>query len=172
MPKQTYVPTEADRLTGQNVRALRRLAGETLQQTIDRSGVGISQSSLSNIENGKRSLSLPDATKLAAHWNTTAEKIIIKPVMDVHPSGRIPYKTGEYPTAVATEQEWLGNDKPPTPLFAVPDRPTGSASGDVVGTDPRMMLIDLDAPLTLDEYREQVWIPYLEARYSADQEAS
>jgi transcriptional regulator with XRE-family HTH domain len=151
MPKQTYVPTEADRATGANVRKLRRLAGETLQQTLDRSGAGISQSSLSNVELGKRQLTLPEATKLAAHFNTTAEKIIARDLpVDTPP----------------TEQEWLGNE--PTELFAVPDH----IAAETAYVNSRTLTVNLDNPLTLDEYREQVWIPYLEARYSADLKAS
>jgi transcriptional regulator with XRE-family HTH domain len=150
MPKQTYVPTEADRATGANVRKLRRLAGETLQQTLDRAGAGISQSSLSNVELGKRQLTLPEATKLAAHWNTIPAKIIVTPAEVTPP----------------TEQEWLGNE--PTELFAVPDH----IAAETAYVNSRTLTVNLDNPLTLDEYREQVWIPYLEARYSADLKAS
>jgi transcriptional regulator with XRE-family HTH domain len=150
MPKQTYVPTEADRLTGQNVRNLRRLAGETLIETLERSGLQLGQSSLSRIELGERPLSLPEATKLAAHWNTIPEKIIVKPAEDTP----------------VTEQEWLGNK--PTELFAVPDH----IAAETAYVNSRTLTVNLDNPLTLDEYREQVWIPYLEARYSADLKAS
>jgi transcriptional regulator with XRE-family HTH domain len=152
MPKQTYVPTEADRLTGQNVRNLRRLAGETLIETLERSGLQLGQSSLSRIELGERPLSLPEATKLAAHWNTIPEKIIARPA--------------PAPVTVSTEQEWLGNA--PTELFAVPDH----IAAETAYVNSRTLTVNLDNPLSLDEYREQVWIPYLEARYSADLKAS
>jgi transcriptional regulator with XRE-family HTH domain len=171
MPKQTYVPTEADRLTGANVRALRRLAGETLIETLERSGLQLGQSSLSRIELGERPLSLPEATKLAAHWNTIPEKIIARPA--------------PAPVTVSTEQEWLGNEPATSkhwlgnqnaPLFAVPDKPlyTEAELAEIERSicPPTQLVIDLQNPLTLDEYREQVWIPYLEARYSADLKAS
>jgi transcriptional regulator with XRE-family HTH domain len=163
MPKQTYVPTEADRATGANVRKLRRLAGETLQQTLDRSGAGISQSSLSNVELGKRQLTLPEATKLAAHFNTTTAHII---VTQAEVDATFAPTLNTVSPTVATEQEWLGNQ--PTELFAVPDHI--AAETDYVNS--RTLTVNLDNPLTLDEYREQVWIPYLEARYSADLKAS
>jgi transcriptional regulator with XRE-family HTH domain len=155
MPKQTYVPTEADRLTGANVRKLRRLHSETLIETLERSGLQLGQSSLSRIELGERPLSLPEATKLAAHFGTTAERIICK---------TWPASAGV--DTPPTEQEWLGNQ--PTELFAVPDHI--AAETDYVNS--RTLTVNLDNPLTLDEYREQVWIPYLEARYSADLKAS
>jgi transcriptional regulator with XRE-family HTH domain len=171
MPKQTYVPTEADRLTGANVRALRRLAGETLQQTIDRSGVGISQSSLSNVELGKRQLSMPEATKLAAHFHTTTAHIVVR---QAEVDATFAPTLNTVSPAVATEQEWLGNDKPTPPLFAVPDVNVDDLARALGHTLPpkKTITIDRDNPLTLDEYREQVWIPYLEARYSADLKAS
>lgn len=140
MPKQTYVPTETDRLTGANVRNLRRLHSETLTETVERAGLGISQATLSRIELGQRALSLRDATKLAAHWDTIPAKIIAQPVV-----------------APPTEQEWLGNDK--TGLFAVPDVKLGPGN---------VIVIDRDAPLSPAEYRDQVWIPYLESRYATD----
>jgi transcriptional regulator with XRE-family HTH domain len=150
MPKQTYVPTEADRLTGQNVRNLRRLHSETLIETLERSGLQLGQSSLSRIELGERPLSLPEATKLAAHWNTIPAMIIVKQAEDTPP----------------TEQEWLGNAV--TPLY------TEAELAEIERSicPPTQLVIDLQNPLTLDEYREQVWIPYLEARYSADLKAS
>jgi transcriptional regulator with XRE-family HTH domain len=143
MTKQTYVPTEADRLTGENVRKLRRLAGETLVETIERSGVKIKQSSLSRIELGQRQLSMPEATKLAAHWNTTADKLFVTP------------KRPALLPVVRTEQEYLGN----TPaLFAVPDEDPA----DISVFESSFVKIDRGAPMTPDQYREKVWIPYLE----------
>jgi transcriptional regulator with XRE-family HTH domain len=152
MPKQTYIPTEADRLTGENLRRLRRLAGETLQQTIDRSGINLRQSSLSRVELGQRQLTVPEATKLAAHFNTTPDRIIAKAPEPV------------------TEQEWLGNTEP-KPLFAVPDRAEHIAA-ELAAASGSWVTINRDQPLTPDEYREQVWIPYLENRYTADLKAS
>ena len=38
--------------------------------------------------------------------------------------------------------------------------------------DRPTVIIDRDNPMTPDEYREQVWIPYLENRYSTDAKAS
>jgi transcriptional regulator with XRE-family HTH domain len=164
MPKQTYVPTEADRLTGQNVRNLRRLHSETLIETLERSGLQLGQSSLSRIELGERPLSLPEATKLAAHWNTIPAKIIVKPAEDTPP----------------TEQEWLGNK--PTQLFPMVELTeaeknavsayTVSTISPALRSPERALTIDLDAPLTPEQYRDQVWVPYLEARYSADLKAS
>ena len=150
MPKASYTPTPADRATGARVRQLRKLAGETQTQTVERSGVSFGFGTLCRIENGARHLSIPDATKLAAHFNTTVEKILIRP---------------EPATPVVTEQAWLGNAKDDAPaLFAVPDRPADNVKAEYV--------IDMSNPLTPDEYREQVWIPYLEHRYQTDQRAS
>ena len=140
-----YTPTPTDRATGARIRQLRKLAGETQAQTIERSGVSFGYATLSRIEAGDRHISIPDATKLAAHFNTTVDKIIM--------------------TAPVTEQVWLGNEDPKPALFAVPEPQP----------DPwhrNSILIDRDAPMTPDEYREQVWIPYLENRYSTDAKAS
>ncbi|QPK40199.1 hypothetical protein SEA_JINKIES_68 [Arthrobacter phage Jinkies] len=166
MPKQTYIPTEADRLTGQNVRRLRRLAGETLQQTIDRSGINLRQSSLSRVELGQRQLTTPEATKLAAHFNTTVDKIIVKHD-PIEAAINAPTLNTTVSPAVPTEQEWLGNDKPG--LFAVPE-PKAKSLAEQFDTRPitDFVVIDRDAPLTPDEYRDQVWIPYLEQRYAAE----
>lgn len=140
--KYTYTPTETDRLTGEQVRKLRRAAGETLIETIERSGVGIGQSSLSRVELGQRQLTVPEATKLAAHWNTTADRIFTRPKPAV------------------TEQAWLGNEE--EDLFSaaqiIPIRPA------------RNVIIDRDNPMTPEQYRAEVWVPYLEARYAADQQ--
>ena len=181
---RTYVPTEADAITGQNVRTLRRLHGETLAQTIEKSGVDMGQSSLSRVELGQRPLSLPDATKLAAHWNTTPGRIIAAQ----------PAPMPTWPAPALTEQAWLGNGVMPTPsspelvarpLHAVPDtdRPElqlRRAADDfeeatkqrhpatLPGTNPNLLMIDLREPLTPEQYREQVWIPYLEARYTQE----
>ncbi|WNN96009.1 hypothetical protein SEA_HIRKO_59 [Arthrobacter phage Hirko] len=171
MPKTTYTPTEADAITGQNVRNLRRMHAETLVETISRSGVDMGPSTLSRIENGLRPLSLPDATKLAAHWNTTPAHIIARPA--------------------ATEQAWFGNTAPtfaevqatPPALHAVPDQPAEAeptaeqlqrlaadvfAADTLAPVDPRYFLVDLEDPMTPEQYRAQVWVPYLEARYAAE----
>lgn len=148
--KYSYTPTEADRLTGLNVRKLRRLHGETLLETIDRSGVGIKQSSLSRIELGQRPLSLPEATKLAAHWNTTADRIFMKPK----------------PAPVETEQQFLGNEKPA--LFAVPEDATPSFFRAKPVPTGSQLVIDRNAPMTPEQYRAEVWIPYLENRYAKE----
>jgi len=152
MPRHTYTPTAQDKATGQTIRRLRKAAGETMEQTIRRAELGISVSNLANLEYGRRPIKASEAVTLAQHFGTHVDEIIAAPKA----------------APVETEQQWLGNPEPePKPaLFAVPNKPTGSASGDVVGHDPRMMLIDLDAPLSLADYREQVWIPYLESRYA------
>lgn len=175
-----YTPTEADKQTGRNVRALRRLAGETLNQTIERSGVGFGNSTLSKVELGQRALTLPEATKLAAHFNTTADRIIARPVLeevlDRYENGPA-YTEAELadierrcapPVPAVTEQEWLGNDKPvgAPHLFAIADGSIFSPA-EVAATD-RELVINLDQPLSPAEYREQVWIPYLENRYARD----
>lgn len=151
MPKLTYAPTETDRLTGDNVRMLRRLAGETLVETIDRSGIDLRQSSLSRIELGQRRLSLPEATKLAAHFNTTVDKVIVTP------------KRPALQPVVRTEQQFLGNHEVED-LFAdapiIPSKPA------------RNVVIDRDNPLTPDQYRADVWIPYLEARFATATKAA
>lgn len=143
--KKPYTPTDTDRLTGLNVRNLRRLAGETLTQTIERSGIDVGHSTLSKIELGQRQLTLPEATKLAAHFNTTPDRIISAPV--------------------PTEQEWLGNSKPA--LFTVPDR-AEKIETELAAASGNWITINLDNPMTPAEYRDQVWIPYLEHRYAAD----
>ena len=162
MTKQTYVPTEADRLTGENVRKLRRLTGETLVEVIEGSGVGIGQSSLSRIELGQRALTMPEATKLAAYWNTTPAALYRTPPLLAKGDSR----TIGASSTVQTEQQFLGNDTTPPALFAVPD--LLGASAVEIG---RTITIDLDAPLTPDNYRAQVWIPYLENRYNTEQKA-
>lgn len=144
MPKRNYQPTEQDRVTGRRVRELRNRRGETLKQTVEAAGFGKDASTLAAVERGERRLTEIEATRLAAHFGTTADQLL------------------NYAEPV-TEQEWLGNDKPA--LFAVPD---AAQSGDVIGPDPRTMLIDLDHPLSPSEYREQVWIPYLENRYATE----
>jgi transcriptional regulator with XRE-family HTH domain len=162
--KQTYVPTETDRLTGLNVRQLRKRAGETLVETIERSGVGIKQSSLSRVELGQRQLSIPEATKLAAHWDTTVGKIIIEP----NRPAQVPAWTP------ATEQDWLGNDPKPA-LFAVPETsPLHKLAGVGFGgvdLNANVVTIDRNAPMTPEQYRAEIWIPYLENRYATDQKA-
>jgi transcriptional regulator with XRE-family HTH domain len=155
-----YTPTEADRLTGLNVRKHRRLAGETAQETIERSGIGVKQSSFSRIELGQRALSLPEATKLAAHWNTTADKIFVKASV-LRPA------LEPKPIRVQTEQQFLGNDKPA--LFAVPEQVFEDAA---VVSRGNTITIDLDNPMPAEQYRQTVWLPYLEARYSNEQKAS
>lgn len=165
---RTYVPTETDRLTGANIRQLRKRAGETLIETIERSGISVKQSTLSRIELGQRQLSTPEATKLAAHFDTTVEKIIIEPKRPALVPAWSP----------ATEQDWLGNDPKPA-LFAVPDQAdfdrrfaeAEATFGTRAATADRHLSIDLDNPLTPDQYRAQVWIPYLEHRYATDQKA-
>jgi transcriptional regulator with XRE-family HTH domain len=157
MPKTSYAPTEADKLTGANVRRLRKAAGETLAQTIDRAGLGFSGQSMSRIELGERHLTTPEATKLAAHFNTTADRIIAP-----QPFGGLTLTVTQ-----PTEQEWLGNE--PTALFPVPEKPLVSVDRKIIDD---AFVIDLANPLTPDEYRDQVWIPYLEQRYSADLKAS
>jgi transcriptional regulator with XRE-family HTH domain len=164
MPKKTYVPTETDRLTGVRVRQLRKQAGETIADTLAAAGLPFSQQTLSRIELGERHLSIPEATKLAAHFNTTVDRVIIKA-----------------PT-VETEQHWLGNepalavdgDDKNLGLFAVPNTTdyTRDELDALAITERTHITIDRDNPLTPDEYRAQVWVPYLEARYTTDQKAS
>lgn len=170
MPKTPYTPTATDALTGQNLRALRQRRGETLKQAVDRSGFGKDASTLAATERGERLLTDLEATKLAAHYNTTADTIRAKawpPVVEWTP---------------ATEQDWLGNTPAPS-LFAVPDSPeqeltraaedhasamTNTHPITLPGTNPNLLMIDLREPLTPEQYRAQVWYPYLEARYTAE----
>lgn len=171
--KQTYVPTEADRLTGQKLRELRRLHGETMQQAIDASGVKMKQSTYSRVELGQRALSLPDATKLAAHFDTTVDKIFGMTVEQYKESQAWKWRGLPQPPAVETEQQFLGNEKPA--LFAVPDQQQQQAA-ELDRAFPkvapkRSRVIDLDAPLSPADYHAQVWVPYLEARYAADKTA-
>jgi transcriptional regulator with XRE-family HTH domain len=156
--KRNYEPTEADRLTGANMRDLRKRRGETLAETTDRSGFGRDRSTLAATERGERRLTEIEATKLAAHFGTTADKIIVTP------------KRPALLPVARTEQEYLGNTTPdlPAALFAVP----GPDRTDVAAFDANFITIDRDAPLTPEQYRAQVWIPYLEARYNTDQKAS
>jgi transcriptional regulator with XRE-family HTH domain len=152
MPKSTYTPTETDRATGENVRRFRKQASETLAETVERARLDMSIQTLSRIERGERYLPAYHATKLAAHFNTTPDRIIHTPA--------------------TTEQEWLGNPEPEKPaLFAVTDR-AAQIETELAAASGNWITINQDAPLTPEQYREQVWIPYLEARYSADQEAS
>lgn len=204
MPKTPYEPTVTDTLTGMNLRALRQRAGETLKQTVERSGFGKDASTLAATERGERLLTDLEATKLAAHFNTTADTIRAKPAPDSDfdanmapyakrpallpnpnwpmPSQSSPEQIGRRDWTPATEQDWLGN--PPAPaLFAVPDeiQPDTDVAGlrrladDVFAAEglkpfnpARYELIDLDNPLTPEQYRATVWYPYLEARYTAE----
>ena len=164
MPKKTYTPTEADRLTGENVRQLRRRAGETLAETLERSGLDLGQSSLSRVELGQRALSTPEATKLAAHWNTTVDRIFVKPLPVGRPKALPP---------VETEQQFLGNEKPA--LFSVPQQQADEldrAFGAVKRSPLDSITIYRDNPMTPEQYRAEVWVPYLEARYATEQKAS
>ena len=165
MPKTPYEPTPVDAATGANLRALRQRRGETLKQTVEASGFGKDASTLAATERGERLLTDLEATKLAAHFNTTADQIRAYPM---------PTR----PAPALTEQAWLGNDKPAAPaLFAVPE-PADLSPGwqkladEVFGTPaakkPRTITIDLDNPPTPECYRADVWIPYLEARYTQD----
>lgn len=140
-----YTPTEADRLTGINVRDLRRKHGETILEALEGSGLDLGQSSFSRIELGQRALTLPEATKLAAHWNTTADRIFVKAPQP----------------AVVTEQQ-LGNERPA--LFAVPEQQIEAELATVATYEPT----ETPAPLTPEQYRVQVWLPYLEARYAKE----
>jgi len=170
MPKTSYTPTEADRLTGENVRQLRRRAGETLAETLERSGLDLGQSSLSRIELGQRPLSTPEATKLAAHWNTTVDRIFIE-TPEQH-AERNAWKWRGTPE-VETEQQFLGNEKPA--LFSVPQQQADEldrAFGAVKRSPLDSITIYRDNPMTPEQYRAEVWVPYLEARYATEQKAS
>lgn len=184
MPKTPYTPTPVDAATGANVRALRQRRGETLRQTVEQSGFGKDASTLAATERGERLLTDLEATKLAAHFNTTADQIRAYPMPARSATEDVKLIVGgSWP--IQTEQAWLGNDKPAAPpLFAVPDatdRPelqlrraadNFEAAMKAEGRKPfdaeRYELIDLDHPMTPDEYRAQVWVPYLEARYAAE----
>lgn len=152
----TFTPTEADRQTGARLRDLRKRRGETMQQTIDRSGIKIKQSAFSKTELGDRRLTEIEATVLAAHFGTTVDKIIVKPTSQ--PVGFI--KPAE------TEQAWLGNDEAKKPaLFSLPTIGFGG-----VDLNADVVTIERNAPMTPEQYRLDVWLPYLEARYAADQQ--
>ena len=165
MPR--HIPTPTDIATGARVRQLRKLAGETQAQTVERSGVGFGYASLSRVEEGKRILTVPEATKLAAHFNTTVDKVFVL-TPEQHKEENA-WKWRGAPVPTVTEQAWLGNDKPAEPLPLFPLRPVVPDPADTVAAE---YVIDLTNPLTPDEYREQVWIPYLEYRYQTDQKAS
>jgi transcriptional regulator with XRE-family HTH domain len=171
-----HTPTEADKATGLVVRATRKLAGETLAETVERARLGISPQSLSRIELGEKKLTLPLATKLAAHFNTTTDQLI---VTDAETAALNAPLTHTAPPL--TEQEWLGNTAPtfaeiqatePTPLFPIPAAVADHITTETQYVNTRTLPINLDNPLTPAEYREQVWIPYLEHRYNTDQEAN
>jgi transcriptional regulator with XRE-family HTH domain len=189
MPRNPYTPTEADALTGQKIRALRQRAGETLRQTAERSGFGKDASTLAATERGERLLNDVEATKLAAHFGIAADRLRVTPKRPaLLPSYGMP--------APMTEQEFLGNDKPAT-LFAVPDttdytrdelaalaikslEPVERAAlgavihdglGAPIVSTGRTITIHRDRPLTPEQYRAEVWIPYLEARYATETKA-
>ena len=160
--KRNYVPTIADVLTGENIRERRNRRGETLKQTAVH--FGKDASTLAATERGERRLTEIEATKLAAHFGTTVDKILVTPKRPAVVPAWTP----------ATEQDWLGNPPVPpvenpaiTALFAVPDL-HGAAAVEI----GRTITIDLDAPLTPEQYRAQVWIPYLENRYAAEQKTA
>lgn len=174
MPKTPYTPTVADNLTGQNLRALRQRRGETLKQTVEASGFGKDASTLAATERGERLLTELEATKLAAHFNTTPDTIRARPAHD-----DVKAIIGANWPMPATEQAWLGNtptQATTTPLFAVPDPYTEMVKTADTLFEKRPLtdffLIDLKEPLTPDQYREQIWFPYLEARYNTDTKAA
>jgi transcriptional regulator with XRE-family HTH domain len=164
-----YTPTEADKLTGARLRQLRKRRGETIVQMIQNSGVGLKQSSISRVELGERPLTEIEAAKLAAHFNVAVSQLIQEPRLSAIDDVKAIIGSA-WP--IETEQAWLGNEDPKPALFAVPgpDKADVAKSGDVVGPTPDTMLIDLREPLTPEQYRDQVWVPYLEARYAADQQ--
>ena len=206
MPKTSYKPTPADAATGARIRQLRKLAGETLNQTVERSGVSFGFGTLCRIENGARHISIPDAAKLAAHFNTTVDKVMIKPQMTLETalSAFQALRADSVDEDPATEQEWLGNETEKPALFAVDgpeltpeevvkmkpfERQQGGwweygEEGKIWRAAPRTRLnsgfaipdrsimIDRDNPMTPDEYRDQVWIPYLEHRYNTDRKTA
>jgi len=142
-----YAPTEADKLTGARLRQLRKRRGETMQQTIDRSGVKLKQSAFSRTELGERRLTEIEAAKLAAHFNVAVSQIL-------QPA----------PGAAVTEQAWLGNEDPKPALFAVPE-PSPLRNFDPA---PGQLVIELDNPMPAEQYRQTVWLPFLEARYAKE----
>lgn len=144
--KRSYTPTEADRLTGAKIRDLRNRRGETLKQAVENSGFGRDSSTLAATERGERRLTEIEATKLAAHYGTTADKIFVTP------------KRPALLPAVQTEAEFLGNAEPPAALFAVPEPKTPFMKN--------TLTIDVDNPMTPDDYRRNVWYPYLEALHA------
>jgi transcriptional regulator with XRE-family HTH domain len=183
--KRSYTPTDTDALTGHNLRALRQRRGETLKQTVENSGFVKDASTLAATERGERLLTDLEATKLAAHFNTTADTIRAIPAPEIL-SRRIDWTP-------ATEQDWLGNGNTPemqaadeawrrtdtTPLFAVPEQTPVSPLHKLAGVgfggadlNAGVITIDRSNPMHPDEYRAQVWIPYLEARYTTDTKAS
>jgi transcriptional regulator with XRE-family HTH domain len=183
MPKRSYTPTETDRLTGERLRELRKRRGETLAETTERSGFGRDRSTLAATERGERQLTEIEAARLAAHFGVAVSQIITHPKRPA----LLPVARGGW--TPATEQDWLGNTKaaggvlpvfdPPEdsvavqlspPLFAVPDV-VRQADAPVAGFG-KTLVIDLNNPPSLDEYRMTVWIPYLENRYATEQKAS
>ena len=68
-----------------------------------------------------------------------------------------------------TEQEFLGNAKPA--LFAVPSTAQQQIITELEAASGHTVTIDLENPMHPDQYRAEIWVPYLEARYAADKTA-
>lgn len=161
--KTLYEVTEADRQTGRNLRKLRRRHGESMAETIAAAGLKMSLTTMSKTETGYRALTLPEATKLAAHFSTTVDRLMHQP----EPAFA---EQPEQFEPVRSEQAWLGNEPSHPPLFMVEPSPEPDPVDYSVPDNG--ILIDRDQPMHPDEYRLTVWLPYLEARYSSDKKAS
>jgi transcriptional regulator with XRE-family HTH domain len=160
-----YTPTEADKLTGARLRQLRKRRGETIPQMIEASGLPLKQSSVSRIELGERPLTEIEATKLAAHFNVAVSQLIQEPRLSATDDVKAIIGNA-WP--VLTEQAFLGNEDPKPALFAVPDAQTELERR--AAAPAGHLLLDLNNPMTPEQYRAEVWVPYLEARYAADQQ--
>ena len=159
---QKYEPTETDRLTGDNLRHLRKKAGLTVAQLIETAELPFSESTYSNIENGRRLLDDPTAAKFAAFYGIGVGQVIVKPAeYRLTVAGSLPVGAGRRVVEHLSDREVLAlkpaANNPPAGLILPPARP---------------LVIDLDAPMHPEKYRAEVWMPYLEARYAADQIAS
>ena len=157
--KRTYVPTEADRATGDRLRTLRNRRGETLKQTAE--FFGKDASTLAATERGERQLTEIEAAKLASHFGVAVSQVIVDPALPAPAAPNVP--------GIIPEQVWLGNEDEAKPaLFAVPDQADFERRVAVAEDD--LVVIRRSDPMTPEQYRLEVWLPYLEARYAADQQ--
>ena len=151
-----YTPTETDHLTGANLKRLRRDHQLRAEDFVLEANLGFSASKYGYIERGEARLDQVSAAKIAAFYGITVDQVIVKPA-----ERRFIATPGTTPAVDLSRFADLGFPK------------LVKNEADTAAPKPaRPLVIDLDAPMHPEKYRAEVWMPYLEARYAADQIAS